>query len=71
MDMITQLMSRERNNLTSEQIRELAGLTDGYSGADVKILCQEAALGPIRSISYSQIEHITTEQVISSYLYEL
>ena len=35
----------------------------GYSGADMTNLCREAALGPIRSIPFEEIETITAEQV--------
>lgn len=60
---VENLMMSERNNLTAEQIQEIASFTDGYSGADMKNLCQEASLGPIRSISFCQIEQISPDQV--------
>lgn len=56
-------MSNERSSLTNEQINEVASLTDGYSGADMKNLCQEASLGPIRSISFSAMHQISADQV--------
>ncbi|RZF36879.1 hypothetical protein LSTR_LSTR004567 [Laodelphax striatellus] len=62
-EMVSRLMSSERNSLHDTDIDEIAHLTDGYSGADVKNVCQEAALGPIRSISFSQIEFISHDQV--------
>jgi SpoVK/Ycf46/Vps4 family AAA+-type ATPase len=40
-------------------------LTDGYSGADMANLCKEAAMGPIRSLDYSQMEAIRPEDVRS------
>ncbi|XP_039296312.1 fidgetin-like protein 1 [Nilaparvata lugens] len=61
--MVSRLMSNERNSLRDTDIDEIAQLTDGYSGADVKNVCQEAALGPIRSISFTQIEFISHDQV--------
>lgn len=60
---VERLMSSERSSLTSEQIDEIASLTDGYSGADMKNLCQEASLGPIRSISFSAMHQISADQV--------
>ncbi|XP_039296280.1 fidgetin-like protein 1 [Nilaparvata lugens] len=62
-EMVSRLMSNERNSLRDTDIDEIAQLTDGYSGADVKNVCQEAALGPIRSISFTQIEFISHDQV--------
>lgn len=35
----------------------------GYSGADMSNLCKEAALGPVRDISYDDIETVTLSQV--------
>lgn len=61
-----QLMKCEPNDLTEHEIDELAQSTDGYSGADMKTLCQEACLGPIRSLGPSQISSIAASQVSSS-----
>ena len=36
--------------LTAEEITEIAKNTKGFSGADLKVLCSEAALNPLRNI---------------------
>lgn len=41
----------------------IAHLTDGYSGADMKSLCSEAAMGPIRAVPLSQIVTIDRDMV--------
>ncbi|KAL1138035.1 hypothetical protein AAG570_009730 [Ranatra chinensis] len=61
--LVTNLMRSERNDLIESQIEEIAELTDGYSGADMKNLCQEACLGPIRSIAASQMFQISADSV--------
>ncbi|XP_046384323.1 fidgetin-like protein 1 [Ischnura elegans] len=60
---VVKLMSNQRNSLSLSDIDEVADLTDGYSGADMKNLCREAALGPIRSIKFEDMEHIQPDQV--------
>ncbi|XP_069679012.1 fidgetin-like protein 1 isoform X2 [Periplaneta americana] len=60
---VDRLMSDENHNLTEEDVHEIATLTDGYSGADMKNLCQEASLGPIRSLGFIEIQHISPDQV--------
>ncbi|KAK6624231.1 hypothetical protein RUM44_011090 [Polyplax serrata] len=60
---IQNLISAERHSLTVAEIDEIAKLTKGYSGADVKNLCQEASLGPIRSIAPSMIQSINPSDV--------
>lgn len=56
-------MSTEKNDLSGEHMDEIARLTDGYSGADMKNLCQEASLEPIRSIDFQFISSIETQEV--------
>ncbi len=56
-------MSTEKNDLTEENTDEIARLADGYSGADMKNLCQEASLGPIRSIDFRLIGSIESQEV--------
>ncbi|KAF6209613.1 hypothetical protein GE061_015361 [Apolygus lucorum] len=62
-EMVQQLMKCERNELNPQEIDELAKSSDGFSGADMKHLCQEACLGPIRSLGPSQISSIAAHQV--------
>ncbi|XP_059061763.1 fidgetin-like protein 1 [Achroia grisella] len=60
---IRNLLKNENNDLTPQHMSEIARLTDGYSGADMKSLCSEAAMGPIRSVPLSQIVSIDRESV--------
>ncbi|KAJ2952497.1 hypothetical protein O0L34_g6815 [Tuta absoluta] len=60
---ITNLLQSETNELNEEEIEEVAKLTDGYSGADMKSLCSEAAMGPIRAVPFSQITTIHADNV--------
>lgn len=59
---VINLMKSERNYLQPKDVDEIAELADGFSGADMRCLCAEAAMGPIRSVM-SQIEKIETESV--------
>lgn len=49
--LVKKLLHDQRHSLTDEDIKELAELTKGYSGSDLHGLCQDAALGPIRSLT--------------------
>ncbi|KAM9804360.1 fidgetin-like protein 1 [Neosynchiropus ocellatus] len=60
---VTNLMSREKNQLRDEELVNIVTATEGFSGADMTQLCREAALGPIRSIQLSDIATITADQV--------
>lgn len=48
--MIANYFSNHVHNLTAEDFNEISSLTDSYTGADIKLLCKEAAMGPIRTI---------------------
>ncbi|XP_068629800.1 fidgetin-like protein 1 [Battus philenor] len=60
---ITNLLKNENNDLSRQNTAEIAALTEGYSGADMKSLCSEAAMGPVRSVPLSQIISIDREKV--------
>ncbi|XP_077533721.1 fidgetin-like protein 1 isoform X2 [Haemaphysalis longicornis] len=61
--MVCRLLSQVEHCLSEEDIDAVAARTRGYSGADMTHLCREAALGPIRSISFETLQHITAQQV--------
>lgn len=60
---VTNLMAKERNQLSKAELQHVVSATEGFSGADMTQLCREAALGPIRSIQLSQIATISADQV--------
>ncbi|KAL1506000.1 hypothetical protein ABEB36_005438 [Hypothenemus hampei] len=64
-DLLKQLMANEKHSLNENQFCEIAKLSQGYSGADIKNLCSEAALEPIRSIDLNNIQNIQASQVRS------
>ncbi|TMW62255.1 hypothetical protein Poli38472_009748 [Pythium oligandrum] len=51
LDLVCRLLKDNRHDLTDEEKKLIAEKTKGYSGADVRALCTEAAMGPIRSCS--------------------
>jgi len=53
----------ENHVLSDNDLDKIASLSSGYSGADMKSLCQEASLGPIRSMSFDMINNIEADQV--------
>lgn len=55
--------SDARIALTDWQFEEIGRLTDGYSGADMRQLCHEASMGPIREISLEEMESISMGDV--------
>jgi katanin p60 ATPase-containing subunit A1 len=48
--MIANYFSNHVHNLNAEDFGEISSLTESYTGADIKLLCKEAAMRPIRTI---------------------
>ena len=62
-EIINNLLLTIPHNLTEADVNDVAERSKGYSGADMCNLCKEASMGPIRSISFSQLENIRKEDV--------
>ncbi|XP_028324961.1 fidgetin-like protein 1 [Gouania willdenowi] len=60
---VVNLMAKEKNQLRQQELESVVTASEGFSGADMTLLCREAALGPIRSIQLSDIATITADQV--------
>lgn len=44
------MLNKNSHRLTNEDVEKLAKETNGFSGADLKSLCTDAAMGPIRQL---------------------
>ncbi|XP_023013343.2 fidgetin-like protein 1 [Leptinotarsa decemlineata] len=63
LQLVKKLISNENHRLLEEDFQTIATLSEGYSGADIRNLCSEASLGPIRSIDMKLIEEIQAAEV--------
>ena len=50
------LLKKDVHSLSDEEITKLSSATHGYSGADLKALCSDAALGPLRDLGPRAME---------------
>ena len=57
------LLAKNRHSLTDKEIIKLSRDTDGYSGADLKNLCTDAAMGPMRTMTAEQMMRIDANDV--------
>uniref|UniRef100_A0A158P8T0 AAA domain-containing protein n=1 Tax=Angiostrongylus cantonensis TaxID=6313 RepID=A0A158P8T0_ANGCA len=65
---VKNLLADMKHALEEEDFSQVAELTEGYSGADVRQVCAEAAMGPIRDIdncSSLDIETVEVEELSS------
>ncbi|CAG7820975.1 unnamed protein product, partial [Allacma fusca] len=60
--LVQNLLGRQNNDLTEEDYVKIAEISEGYSGADMASLCQEASYGPIRDVGVD-IQSICAEEV--------
>ncbi|XP_055298728.1 fidgetin-like protein 1 isoform X2 [Sitodiplosis mosellana] len=62
-EILYSLLSSINHVITESQFDEIATRADGFSGADMKVLCQEAVMGPIRSISFTDMQNMSADGV--------
>jgi len=48
-----ELLAGQNHDLTEEDFNYLAEITDGYSGSDISIVCNEALLKPVKMLQYT------------------
>ncbi len=53
--MLLKHLSQHQHKLSDEDLERCGDITEGYSGADMKLLCKEAAMAPVRRIIASRL----------------
>ena len=53
--------------MSDSEIVEVSSLADGFSGADMRCLCQEASMNPIRKLSIEQLAMIEATEVFKEF----
>ncbi|CAI2354235.1 unnamed protein product [Caenorhabditis sp. 36 PRJEB53466] len=59
---VQNLLKGTRHEVNEQNLEKISQLTDGYSGADMRQLCTEAAMGPIRDLG-DEIETIDKDEI--------
>ncbi|BFZ07348.1 hypothetical protein BsWGS_10387 [Bradybaena similaris] len=61
--MLSHLLSKQSCQLSPKELEILAKQTEGYSGSDLNALAKDAALGPIRELSISEVKAMDANRV--------
>jgi len=51
------------HSLSMEDLEAITRMTEGYSGADLRQLCREAAMGPLREISVKELSQVASDDL--------
>lgn len=60
LQLLTRLFSSQDHRVGEEEFAAVVRRSDGYSGADLRALCTEAALGPIRDLTMHGVADIAS-----------
>lgn len=61
------MLGKNDNNITDKEYSKLAKNTEGYSGSDLKNLCSDAAMGPVRELGKGAMDATAKELPPISY----
>ncbi|KAL7578415.1 hypothetical protein ACA910_012811 [Epithemia clementina (nom. ined.)] len=61
--LIRVMLRKNQHKLTDSELEKLAKETDRFSGADLKALCEDAALGPLRGLPPDQLENVNVQDL--------
>ncbi|GFS13646.1 spastin [Elysia marginata] len=61
--LLTHLLTKQGSPLSAKDLDSLAKQTSGYSGSDLNALAKDAALGPIRELSVSEVQAMDASRV--------
>lgn len=61
--LLRHLLTKHNNPLTDRELDNLASLAEGYSGSDLNALAKDAALGPIRELSVTEVKEVDANKV--------
>jgi SpoVK/Ycf46/Vps4 family AAA+-type ATPase len=56
------LLGSQKFSLSSKDVKHIVKATEGYSGSDLKAVCKDAALGPIRELG-AEVANVKAEAV--------
>jgi len=65
--LIRRLLGKNDNNIADKEYSKLAKNTEGYSGSDLKNLCSDAAMGPVRELGKGAMDATAKELPPISY----
>lgn len=54
--LLRSLLNKNHHSLSFSEVTKLASAADGFSGADLKALCTDASMGPIRQLGHRALE---------------
>uniref|UniRef100_UPI0037E77145 spastin-like isoform X2 n=1 Tax=Semicossyphus pulcher TaxID=241346 RepID=UPI0037E77145 len=61
--LLKNLLEKHGNPLTHRELKQLARMTEGYSGSDLTSLAKDASLGPIRELRPEQVRNMEASEV--------
>lgn len=63
LQLLKNLLRLNENTLTEEDLKKITNATAGYSGSDMKALCEDAAMQPFREIPYERIASLNEKNL--------